>query len=571
MGNTTMRAQHLGVGIDTARYGHRVTFLREDRQPAATSLTVTENQQGYRRLRDRLEELHRKHPQAQFHVHVDAAGQYAANLERFLRSLPLPLSVSIGEPKRNQDYRKAFFPKRTSDDTESQAMARFGVVEQPPVTPEVPAEFQLVREIASRLESQVKDSTRAVNRLHNVLARVFPELATIVSHLAAAWVLTMLRKHPTPARIATARLGALKKIPYLRPQLAEAIHAAAQNSVASLQGPLAESLVLQQVEQLQLSLASEEKLQALLVQAYRGLPVGGHVHLASIPGIGEVTAAVLTAKIVSIDRFATADKLVGYFGVFPEENTSGVDRWGRPIPPGTMQMSRKGTDLVRRYLWNAAKSACQHNPAVRDLFARLRGKGTRGDVALGHCMRKLLHQVFAVWTSNRPYDERLAQMRRTGPTSPTATPPEAETKTAAGRTRAVGPQTPAVTAADSNVGPPGEAVKPPRPRRGNRAGSIDYAYLRQQVTLEQVLRHLGHLDQLRGRGTQRRGPCPLHPSEAKQGRTFSVDLAQNIFQCFQPGCCRGNVLDFWQAKHKLPLHEAALHLARTFDLRTQRE
>ena len=29
--------RHLGVGIDTARYGHHVTFLREDKQPAATT------------------------------------------------------------------------------------------------------------------------------------------------------------------------------------------------------------------------------------------------------------------------------------------------------------------------------------------------------------------------------------------------------------------------------------------------------------------------------------------------------------------------------------------------------
>ena len=37
-----------GVGIDTARYGHDVSFLREDRQPATASIIVTEDAQGYR-------------------------------------------------------------------------------------------------------------------------------------------------------------------------------------------------------------------------------------------------------------------------------------------------------------------------------------------------------------------------------------------------------------------------------------------------------------------------------------------------------------------------------------------
>src|SRR5262249_32963087 len=79
---------------------------------------------------------------------------------------------------------------------------------------------------------------------------------------------------------------------------------------------------------------------------------------------------------------------------------------GNPLPPGTLVMSRKGNDLVRYYLWNASRSAILYNPAVRALYHRLRAKGKRGDVAMGHCMRKLLHLVFAVWKTNRPFDEK---------------------------------------------------------------------------------------------------------------------------------------------------------------------
>src|SRR5712692_2482998 len=138
----------IGVGIDTARYGHRVSFLRPDRLPAAKPLTVLENRTGYQALSERLQRLQQQHPQAHFHVRIDAAGQYAANLEQFLRGLALPMTVSIGEPKRNKDYQKAHFPKRTSDDTESQAMARFAVVEQPPATPAPTPPLVLLREVA---------------------------------------------------------------------------------------------------------------------------------------------------------------------------------------------------------------------------------------------------------------------------------------------------------------------------------------------------------------------------------------------------------------------------------------
>src|SRR6516162_185303 len=128
----------IGVGIDTARYGHRVSFLRPDRQPAAKPITILENRAGYQALKEQIAQLHDKYPCAHFHVRIDAAGQYATNLELFLRSLDLPMTLSIGEPKRNKDYRKAHFPKRTTDDTESQAMARFAVVELPAATPPLP-------------------------------------------------------------------------------------------------------------------------------------------------------------------------------------------------------------------------------------------------------------------------------------------------------------------------------------------------------------------------------------------------------------------------------------------------
>jgi hypothetical protein len=78
-------------------------------------------------------------------------------------------------------------------------MARFGVVEQPLPTLEVPDEFFALREIASRLQGQIRDTTRATNRLHNVLARVFPELATLVNNLAVGWLITLLKKYPTPS------------------------------------------------------------------------------------------------------------------------------------------------------------------------------------------------------------------------------------------------------------------------------------------------------------------------------------------------------------------------------------
>jgi transposase len=551
----------IGVGIDTARYGHRVTFLHADKQPAAPPLDVLESHAGYELLGQTLGRLAERYPAARIHVRIDAAGQYAANLEYFLRRLPLPLEISMGEPNRNAAYRKAHFPKRKTDASDSLANARYAVVERPAATPATPPAFLTLREVVSQLESQVKQTTRLINQLHNLLGRVFPELAPIVVDLRKSWALHLLARYPTPQRLARAKLSSLAAIPYLKPERATLIQQAAQHSVASFQGPIAESLVRETVREVQASQAIEKRLENLMHQAFAALPDGAHKLLTSIKGIGAATAAAIVAKVVSIDRFETPAQLVSYFGIFPEENTSGYDRHGRPIPPGTMEMSRQGNDLVRRYLWMAAQTATLHNPAIRALYARQRSRGKRGDVALGHCMRKLLHLAFAVWKTGRPFDPQHYPWDRTDHNPPSAA---TENQTAAGHKEDVPPNRTVVTAAASKLAPPTQTVNarptPNRPR-------IDYAHLRSQLTMQQVLTHLGWLNCLKGRGSQLRGPCPIHAQVQDRQRSFSVELTKQVFRCFHAECnAQGNLLDLWAAAHRLPLYDAALHLAQTFAL-----
>jgi hypothetical protein len=70
------------------------------------------------------------------------------------------------------------------------------------------------------------------------------------------------------------------------------------------------------------------------------------------------------------------------------------------------------------------------------------------------------------------------------------------------------------------------------------------------VTLEQVLKQLGYCDVLLGFGPQRRGLCPLYDEPEERFRSFSVNLAKNLFQCFHPSCrATDYVLDLWAAAH----------------------
>ncbi len=98
------------------------------------------------------------------------------------------------------------------------------------------------------------------------------------------------------------------------------------------------------------------------------------------------------------------------------------------------------------------------------------------------------------------------------------------------------------------------------------SNAVDFAHVKRQLPLAQVLDQLGLSARLRGSGPQRRGACPLHRGDGR-GRTFSVNLEANVFQCFDKTCGqKGDVIDLWAALHGLSLREAALDLVRTFGL-----
>jgi transposase len=549
----------IGVGIDTSRYGHYAAFLTADLQTAAADLEVIESAAGYARLRRRLVDLVARHGPVHFHVRLDAAGLYADNLFAWLGGLQIDgatLSLSCGDTQRNKNYRVAVYGHQKSDPVEARAAARYALTERPKPGAVVPPALLPLRQVAGRLQAVVRQRTRLVNQLHQLLARTYPELAVLVKDITTGWVLEMLARFPTARVLAQATADQLQAIPYLPHDRVADLLAAARDSVGSLSGVVADDLVRDQVRQVRDTQARQKRLENLLVSAYRGSPEPNH--LATVQGFGEVTAAVLTAFVLDIDRFATPGQLVNYFGVLPVEASSGVERDGTPRGPKRYRMSPRGNDLVRRYLWMAALSAAKHNPACRALYARVRAKHPdRPSIAIGHVMRKLLHLAFAVWKTGKPFDPKHYPWE--GPTESTPPGESIDEVQAAGHTPdvpagSVVAATRAVTVADAGPAVDGPGVW------------LDFAHLKRQLPLARVLDHLGLTGRLKGSGPQRRCACPIHRGDGR-GRTFSVHLEANVYQCFDARCgSKGDVIDLWAALHQRDVRAAALDLVHVFGL-----
>jgi transposase len=124
--------------------------------------------------------------------------------------------------------------------------------------------------------------------------------------------------------------------------------------------------------------------------------------IVSIPGIGATTAAIVLGELQGLHRFRSARQLAAFTGLVPHIRSSGTSVRGRGA------LSKLGSARLRRALYLPALAAMRHNGPLQVFATRLRAAGKPKMVIVAAVMRKLVHQVFGVLHSQRPFDPRRA-------------------------------------------------------------------------------------------------------------------------------------------------------------------
>jgi transposase len=122
----------------------------------------------------------------------------------------------------------------------------------------------------------------------------------------------------------------------------------------------------------------------------------------SIPGIGSLTAAKLLAECRPLAAFDDVRQLVAFAGLNPAHHESGTSVRKKAL------ISKCGSSAIRAALYMPALTAMRCNPVVRPFAQRLRTKGLVPLAVITAVMRKLLHLVFGVLKSGKPFDPNFA-------------------------------------------------------------------------------------------------------------------------------------------------------------------
>ena len=206
------------------------------------------------------------------------------------------------------------------------------------------------------------------------------------------------KMNPAPYKIPSESIILLKQkrtvLRQLKKQLTAMINLQHSLSVLPKQDPTAKVATEQTIKFLrkQISKIEEEITKLSNKEFKRQMEL-----LTSIKGIGENIASALIMATGGFTYFSNAKQISRFLGLCPTYQQSGtsINIKGH--------INRNGDTHLRSQLYIAAMASLRCNAACKETFDRLIAKGKSGKVAIIAVANKLIRQMFAIVTYNRPF------------------------------------------------------------------------------------------------------------------------------------------------------------------------
>jgi transposase len=390
------------IGIDVGKLSHHATAIDAEGR-VLWSQQVANDQAAIEKLIQKA---------------VRAAGQtrWAVDLTSAYAALLLALLVTAGQqviyvPGRVVNRMTGAFGEGKTDSRDAEVIANTARMRRDLTQVSTPDDLVVELSLLTGHRADLMaDWVRGVNRLRDLLTRVFPALEDALDY-STRIALILVAGYCTPAAIRQAGEQGLSD--YLR---AEGAHrasipatvrkalAAAQAQTVALPGEATTAQLVSGLARRLLELDREIKdLDKLLAERFRAHPHAKVIE--SMPGMGPVLGAEFLAITGGdLAAFGTSAKLATYAGLAPVPNDSGArtDVLHRP---------KRYHRRLRHVFYMAAFSSLKINGPSREFYQRKRAERQRHTKAMIALARRLVDVLWALLRDNRLWE----------PTAPAAT------------------------------------------------------------------------------------------------------------------------------------------------------
>lgn len=335
-----------------------------------------------------------------FIIGMESTGHYWFVIYHSLKNLGFN-TVAIN-PAQTKAFSKIRIRKTKTDKLDAKSIAqllRFGGYSITTVPNE---ECFRLREL-SRFRHKLIELTSTLKlKLTSLLDVSFPEFETAFPRLSLKTTLAFLEKFPSPSRIINAKTETIAQLLYQSSKhrwnldKAKTVKELAHNSFGLC---LAEDISNLEISSLITLIKAFKSRISIIEEETAKIMDKIHSPITTIKGIGPITGASILGEIADISRFNSPKQLVAFCGLDPSVCQSGEFQGTR------MKISKRGSNLLRHSIWQAAVSARRFNKTLSAYYEKKKKEGKHTNVATVAVARKLVCVIWRIMKDNRPYEE----------------------------------------------------------------------------------------------------------------------------------------------------------------------
>ena len=381
------------VGIDISKYKHDCFICNSAGEVIVDDLSFENNKKGFQQFLDLL----KPYDNSNVRIGLEATGHYGLNLKLFLEKNNYTFMefnpLLIKEFKKSLSLRKT---KTDKIDTKAICQKLMSV----PYKPNSKLFYHKygLKSLSRLGETLVKQRSKYMVQLTNVLDIIFPEFKPFFNNKFSATSLYLLGKYKSSEKMAKMRdfetPNKISRGSFTYAKFAK-LKELAKNSI----GESDETFEIEFDTILNLYNEIDSKINSLDKQISTIVKELNPPTL-SIPGIGELTTAVIISEFWDFSKFSNSAQLLSFAGLEP-----GIYQSGTMLTKG--KMVKRGSGYLRGALMNIANVVIKYNPTFYDYYLKKRSEGKCHRVALSHVCKKLLRVIYKLETQKIQFDPSL--------------------------------------------------------------------------------------------------------------------------------------------------------------------
>jgi len=391
------------VGIDVGKLSHHFVIIDNSTGEVLCSPEEFRNDaEGFHSLVTKLD----SYPKDSIRIGMEDTGHYHFNLLKYLFSKGF--TVALVNPRSTDLQRKLEGGITKTDKLDTYTICQ--VLCTIPVDGKVP--YRIVTKKTLELYDQ-KQLTRQHhnlkeeqnvyrNRLQKSIDITFPEYNSLFKSKYGIVYMSVLKKFPSAASIASTDIRTLRKCfnntgKGNRIKLtAEELKEAAKESVGF--ESVAEELTIQNlIAQIELIESQVETID----QKIREFSTKTNSPILSIPGISHFSGTSILAEIGDIGNYSKPSQIIKMAGVAPLTYESSQYQAQHTA------ITKKGSKYLRKTLYQIILPVIEHNDVFKQYYDLKRSQGKSHLCAEGHCIRKLLRVIYQLLKTNQDFNPEL--------------------------------------------------------------------------------------------------------------------------------------------------------------------